>query len=503
MTASFAVDYKLWQLRPRFYHVENTFLHIANSILVYIVTLLISGNSLAAFVASVVFAIHPVQTEAVTWVSGRSNVLFLFFFLLSFVFHIRGRKNGTDGYSGYGISLVLFLCALLSKEMAIILPLVFILYDAHFYAKRKFKYYAAYYLPFFLTAAFYILARSSVVGVFAQREYWWGGSPLASLLMTMKAVAGYIRIILFPLNLKILYLMDAPASIFTKDALVAVLVLSAAAVFYMLFRKRRTVSFYFLWFFVTLIPVYNIVPFKAVMAERFLYLPLIAFASGFGMLFAYIDEAADIGPRARMVSRLSLIAVLICYGALTISRNIEWRDELSFYMQEAVRSPDDPTAHYNFAFACEKEAKKNSADRNLAAQYYALAVSEYKKAVRIKPTSQLAYTGLANIYNEAGLYDEAIKNFKKALVIKENSDLCNNLAVAYYYKGMYDEALKYCRRALYLTPGHVNAYVNLGNAYLMKKEYGKACAAWLKAIEHGGPNPAVEARLRALNRNPG
>jgi len=498
MTVSFAVDYRLWALQPRFYHIENTLLHIGNSILVYIAIFLMLGNTLAAFVASVVFAIHPVQTEAVTWISGRANVLFLFFFLLSFIFHIRERRKDRGGFD-YTNSLVLFLCALLSKEMAIVLPLIFILYDAYFYGKKGFKYYVLYYLPFLLISVFYVLARSSVTGGFAQREYWWGGGLFTNFLMTLKAVAEYIRIIVFPLNLKILYLMPAPASIFTKDMLGAILVLSGVVAFYLLLRKKKVISFYFLWFFVALIPVYNIVPFKAVMAERFLYLPLIAFAAGFGMLFAYINEASGINPRLRTALNFSFVGILIFYGALTISRNIEWRDELTFYMQEAGRSPDDPTAHYNFAFACGKEAKKHAADREMAGRYYALAISEYKRAIRLKPTSQLAYAGLANIYNETGYYDEAIKNFKKALAIKENSDLYNNLAVAYYCQGMYDEALRYCRRALYLSPGHVNGYINLGNAYLMKKEYGKARAAWLEAIKLGGSDPAVEARLRSFD----
>ncbi|MDP2913697.1 MAG: hypothetical protein Q8N91_06825 [Candidatus Omnitrophota bacterium] len=481
VTTSFAIDYRLWGLKPRFYHIENTAFHTMNAILVYCITFLILKDALAAFIASLVFAIHPAETEAVTWVSGRSNVLFLLFFLLAFIFHIRdtGYKKSVLNRA---LSLVFFAFSLFSKEMAIALPLVLILYDAHFHGRRSLKTYVNNYLPFFLVGAFYLIARFSVLGTIAQKEEWWGGGIFANILVTLKAVAEYIRILLFPVNLKIMYLVDAPKSLFERDILAALFIIFLAIFFYLANMRRKEASFYILWFFITLIPVSNIVPFKAVMAERFLYLPMIGFASCFGMIFSNAGSNPRLGTMSRAVLNFIFIAILIFYGAATISRNCEWRDEITFYAQESIRSPKDPTAHYNLAFAYGKEAHRY-ADREegIADAYYGLAIKEYKEALSLKPDSQLAYAGLGNVYNELGFYDDGIKNFRKASAIKEDSDIYNNMAVSYYRKGIFDETIKFCKKALYLKPGHANAYINMGNAFYAKKEYGKAKLAWLEA----------------------
>lgn len=500
VTTSFAIDYKLWKLIPRFYHLENTLIHAACAILVYVAVFLVIGDTFAAFIASLVFAIHPAQTEAVTWASGRSNVLFLMFFLAAFIFHIRNRKYVKTALN-YNLSVIFFTCSLLSKEMAIVLPLILILYDLHFYPSDSLRRYIKYYLPYFIISAFYILARMSVVGGIAQKDDWWGGSLSSAILVSVKALSGYVRIVLFPVGLKVFYLVDIPTSFLSKGMPLALLVLAAVASVYFIFRKEKEVSFYMLWFFVSLLPVSNIVPFKAVMAERFLYLPIIGFAALFGMSFSRSAGSSNAGGTAKGALNFLFMGMIVFYGAATVSRNIEWRDEVTFYTREALSSPADPTAQYNLGYAYGKEAKKYvSRDRETSRAYYALAVEKYKDTLFLRPDSQLAYAGLGNVYNELGMYDDAIINFRKALAIKEDSALYNNLAVSYFHKVMYDDAIMSCRKALALTPGHVNAYINIGNAYYMKNEYGKAAFAWSRAVEIGPPNPALEEKLKKLTK---
>ena len=497
VTTSFAIDYRLWKLDPHFYHAENVAWHIINAVLVYLVTLLVLESPIAAFIASLVFAIHPVQTEAVTWISGRSNVLFLFFFLLSLIFHIRNRMY-KDNPLNYSLSIILFTFSLFCKEMAIVLPLVLILYDIHFYRKQEFKSYINYYTPYFIIAASYILARFSVLGVIAQSPGWWGGSFFTNMLITLKAVAGYIGLLFLPINLKVEYKADIPKSILDPSLLPAGLILLAIALIYLAYRKKKEVSFYMLWFFITLIPVYNIVPFKAVMAERFLYLPLIGFASILGIVISNVNLKPDINKNVRQVSNIVIAVILVAYAILTISRNVEWRDELTFYMQDAVRSPLDAKAHYNLGYAYANTAAKNKSSKDLSSSYYMLAIKEFEKTRQLKPVSEIAYAGMANAYNELGLYDPAIKNFKKSIAIKEESDVYNNLAVAYYKKAMYTQAIMACKKALYLKPEHLNAYINLGNAYFMKSEYKKALKAWLVSIKLGDKGHHLAEKVKYL-----
>jgi tetratricopeptide (TPR) repeat protein len=497
VTTSFAIDYKLWKLNSRYYHIENTFFHIINAILVYAATVLVLGSPFAAFIAAVVFAIHPVQTEAVTWVSGRSNVLFLLFFLLAFISHLRNRLPKPNGFC-YPLALVFFLLSLLSKEMAIVLPLLCLLYDIYFIRIKSPREYVGYYAPFLLIAASYLVARLSVLGVIAQTDVWWGGGPLASAAIMLKALAAYVAVVIFPVNLRVEHPMGELSAAFDPGIICAAAILSLAAAFYAVFRRKKEVSLYVLWFFAALAPVYNIVPIKAIMAERFLYLPVIGFASLFGILFAALDGSKNIKGLPRASAALALTFVIIMYGVVSIGRNMEWRDELAFYMNEAARAPLSPKAHYNLGYICAKEAQRNAGDRELAGAYCAMAVSEFGKTISLKPDSRVAYVGMGNAFNSAGMYEQAAVNFRKALAFGKDADTYNNLGVAHYRSGDIKGSEEYFRQALRMDPGHPNALINMGNVYFSANEFAKAKRAWSRAISMGGKNPYVAGRLKEL-----
>ncbi len=471
-TASFAVDFKLWGLNPGPYHVENALLHTMNAVLVYIATFLILQDPIASFFAGCIFAIHPVQTAAVTWASGRSNLLSCLFFLSALIFHIRNRKE--ERAFNYNCSLILFSLSLLAKEMAVTLPLVFILYDLHFAAKKRFKYYAAFYLPFFLISLSYVAARYSVLGRFAQQEVWWGGNILDNLLTMLKALAGYVRLLFLPFNLRAEYMVDISRSVLDPYTASAIMVLTAVGLLFMAMRRIKAVSFYILWFFITLIPVSNIVPFKAIMAERFLYLPLVGFASLIGISFARLWQISARRQWQRIVATAVLIFVFMAYGVLTIARNTEWRDEVTFCTKEVARSPSNPRFHYNLGLAYLKEAYASADSKNIYSAYCALAMKEFEEAARLNPGFLWAHVNLGNLHAKAGLYDLAIEDYKKAIAIRESGPAYNNLAIAYYNKGLLDEALAACRKALSLSPLSREAYVTLDNIYSAKGEDEKA-----------------------------
>ena len=198
-TTSFAIDYKFFGLDPRYYHVENVMLHAVNGILVYMMTALITGNAFITFIASLIFVIHPVQTESVTAICGRSNILFLIFYLSSFIFHIKNRRYGHSALH-YTLSVTLFIFSLLSKEMAVTLPLLFIWYDIQFYSKRELRSYIQYYFPFLLLEASYLAARFSVLGLITTKENWWGGGIYYTIPVTIRAIVEYMRLLILPVN---------------------------------------------------------------------------------------------------------------------------------------------------------------------------------------------------------------------------------------------------------------------------------------------------------------
>jgi tetratricopeptide (TPR) repeat protein len=497
VTASFALDYRLWKLNARLYHLENALLHALNSALVYVTTFLILSDIPVALLAAFVFAAHPVNTEAVTWISSRSNCLFLLFFLLAFIFHIRNRRDGPrDSY--YNLTAVFFLLSLLSKEMAVVFPLVIILYDSHFYRKDGLWKRVSYYFTFFLIAAFYAAARYSVLGRISQIEFAQKAGLYSNILTMMKAVCGYVRLILIPTNLRIGYYVDISRSLFEADTLFAIVILSAIALAYVWLKARSETSFYILWFFVTLIPVYNIIPFNAIMAERFLYLPSIAFASLFAIFFVGIIRANKTNTYGRLAAISALTLMMVFYVSATIMRNFEWRNDITLYSKEVERSPHDPVAHNNMGLTYAKYARANISDERVSGAYASLAIREYKEAISLSPEYDAAYKNLANLAMTMGLYDIAIENFKLALKFKEDALSYNNLSAACYCKGMFDDTIAYSKKALSLKPDYADAYINMGNAYLMKDDKAKAASAWRRAVKLGGSSPELDKGLKDL-----
>lgn len=496
-TISYAIDYRLWKLNPYFYHLENIMLHVLNAALVYITAFFIFGNFLTALVAAVIFAIHPIQTEAVTWVSGRSSLLFLLFFLGAIIFHIRNRKIKENSFN-YCSSLIFFVCSLLSREMAITLPAMLMLYDYYFLPRKRPKEYIGYYIPFFLIVLFYFLARSSVLGAIAHRQMWAGGNVFTNVSIAIKAVAGYIRLIILPTNLRVEYFIDAPRHIIDIDTLFAVALLTSIAVIWFSVRKRNAIAFCLGWFFISLIPVYNIVPIKVMMAERFLYLPSIAFA----FLVALFISAAYYRFKKNQKVTAILVSVtlltLIMYLTTTISRNAEWVNDISLYKNEILRSPGNPLSHYLLGFAYAKEAKRAILKDEING-YYELAIAEFIETIRLDQDFQLAYLDLANAYYAIGYYEVAVKYYKKAIALGEDSGVYNNLSTAYLQSGKYDEAIAACKRALCMGSPYYYPYVNLGNAYFEKREYAKAKRAWLTAVRLGCAAPALIKQISGLS----
>jgi tetratricopeptide (TPR) repeat protein len=282
------------------------------------------------------------------------------------------------------------------------------------------------------------------------------------------------------------------------DALIAVSVLSFVVLSWFVLRRKRAVSFYILWFFVTLAPVCNIVPINAIMAERFLYLPMIGFASLFAMFFSRLMDRSRHNSFFGAAAISVLAAILILYGFAAISRNFEWRRPLVFYAKEVERSPSNPIAHNNLGLVYAKEAREGGIPDGMRAAYRALAEAQYKEAMALDGAYAAPARNLANLCREAGRHSLAIENFKKAVSMEDDAVSYNNMAVSYYCLGEFDETIPACKKALALRPDYADAYINLGNAFFMKGDYRRAKAAWSAAARLGGATPEALEGIKDL-----
>lgn len=475
-TVTFALNYFFSGLDTFGYHLTNVMLHTANGVLVFILLYLISGSMLAAFLAALFFVCHPVQTEVVSWISGRSSVLFLVFYLLSLIFYAKYSRTARREY--YFASLMACLAALFSKEMAVTLPFVIILYDIHFSKRDGLLKRALSYLPFFAFTAFYLLTRSSFLGRVSQCP-WWGGSAYYTYITMAKVfVTGYMRVLAWPQQLCAFYHIPVSRSIADPSVVFSAIFLVALfALIPFIYKRSRLVSFAILFFFVTMVPVSNIVPLKALMAERFLYLPSI----GFCLLLALGIERLASGRSADpgrdkgslyLLPILLAVSILIAYSSKTIERNEEWRDARLLSEALIKVSPSNAWAYSSLGVT---ELSRKNYDRALVA---------LKKAVALSENFPTARNAIGACYLETGKFKEAAEALEGARKLDpENVETINSLGVAYAQLKRLDDAERTFKEAIATDPRFIITYLNLGALYAEKGMPQKSIEEYLKICE--------------------
>lgn len=470
---SYALDYFFWKLNSFGYHLSNIILHAINGILVYMLLSLITRDPFLALFASLLFVSHPVQTEAVAWISGRSSVLFLFFYLSSLIFYIRFSNESKRIY--HIVSILFFLFSLFSKEMSVTLPLILIVYDIHFSKKQNMRRRIRKYAPYFALTFFYVMTRTTLLKQIGQFEGW--AAPYSTFLTMSKIVVDYIKILIFPLKLcAVGYIVPISDSIVEPQVIFSLSVLFAVVLGVpFIFRHFRLASFSLWWFFITLLPVLNIIPIKALEAERFLYLPSI----GFCILAASIasnrrNRRFDRPIVARTtITPFVLSALILAYSIRTVVRNEDWKSEIRISEQTVKASP-----HSAWAFTA---LGANYIER----ENYEEAMKYLKTAVGLSNEYELARNALGICYLKLGSYEEAILEFVEVIKLNPYAVSSRNmLGVAYANIKRYDDAEKQFLIAIKREERFSNAYLNLARLYEMKGEETKAMRRYFDIILH-------------------
>jgi hypothetical protein len=352
------------------FHVVNLLIHLVNSLLVYAVLrrlthdddIVFRDQRLAAFVAALVFALHPAQTEAVTYLSGRSTSLAAMFALLSMLLWLRGREY-EDKRDLYLRSPFVFLLALLCKEYVAVLPLAFLLAARLQSGRMK-------WLRFALreSAVHWLVLIAAVGAALAVPRYRtlalasFDARDIATNLLTQAHAVVYLagQLVRFDrLNadpaLPVVAALDASA-IAVAGAVLATLVLGLLAL-----RRYPVLGFSILWFFLWLAPTNSFIPRLDVANDRQLYLALIGPALGVARFVLRLS------PR---VIQWALVPVLIAGLAFaTWKRNEVYVDEIAFWRNVAEQSPHNPRAFANLGHALALECRIDDAERALSVAF--------------------------------------------------------------------------------------------------------------------------------------
>jgi tetratricopeptide (TPR) repeat protein len=514
---TYGLDYILWGLEPFGYHLTNLVLHAANTTLVYVVALRLfravwarapgdGADSLriGAALTALLFGVHPLRVESVVWITERVDLVCGLFYLLAILMYLRSVEAASTeaGQSRryYWASVGMFVLALLSKSMAVTLPVVLLVLDA--YPLRRLRPGVHGWatpgpwriwqekLPFLLGGALVSLMAFRALLSFAPATSWDRLGLLERVAVSAYSVAFYLRKTLLPLGLSPLYELLLPVRAFDwRFLLSGVVVLLITGVAFAVRQRWPGLLAVWISYCVMLFPVVGIFhKGHQIAADRYSYLPGIGWAllaGGAVVLALRRYRSARPGRRALAVilvfSTIPLLAfatwrqVKIWQDGVTLWRhavrldpaspiaasNLGWelraRGELAEAAEQSERAlllrPDYAEAHLNLGLARAGQGRAAEAERHL------------RRALEITPRSTSAHSGLGSLLEADGRVDEAIGHFRRALQINPHSaGAHNNLGVALARSGRADEALAEFSEAVRLDPNSGQAQNNLGLA---------------------------------------
>ncbi len=482
---SFSLDYKIWKLNPLGYHLTNTLLHIFDAFLIYYLLLLLFKKRNISFLTALIFLLHPLQTEAVTYVSGRGDPLSIFFILLAFIFYIYCKEKKRLLF--LFLSSFFFILSLLTKESVIFFPALLFLYEILFNKRDKLKSILLRLSPLLFIGLGYFLLRLTLLN-FGQTLNLYGSKNLFTSNIQYRTITflnillTYYSLYFFPLHLH----MERSAPILTSPfypgviASLFILTLITIVSIYFLRRGNKVFAFAFGWFFISLFPFSNIpVPISGLLYEHWLYFPLIGLSLVLAYLFFELMERLKDSKICQTAVLLSLAFFLIFLSIRTITRNTDWKNPITFYNQ-TLRYSETARVHNNLAMAY--------ADKGMFRQ----AIYHYKRAIQISDTYPQIHNNLGNIYRATGKTDEAIREFKKAISMDDSFFIAyNNLARLYLQENKLDKAVGVYKQYLGRFPKSVVALYNLGVVYYNKKDYDNAILVLRRILEIEPANKAV------------
>ncbi len=442
---SYAVDYRLWGLDPFAFHFSSIFIHFLNGILVFLLTRRLCGDVSISFLAALLFVIHPAHAGAVSYISGRAELLFFLFGFTSMLFFVRFRRGGGPVYLAGSAIFLIF--SLLSKEIAVIVPFLILLIDALMLRDRG-RFRMIRHAPNFMLTGCYAALHHSFFRdrypvIFACQDF-----P-QRILDCSKMLARSLALGMAPFDLHMRRLEDGMPglTIFCAATLICVI-----ALFFYLKSNRRLTVFSLSFFAVGLLPLIFIVRYFEVFAEHWIYM------ASYG-LFLFMASAVLYlfrkGKRAGKVIALLLIFTgIVFYAGSTILQTRYWRDDVSLSDRVLDFSGRDTVAMHYKAVSFMKD------DR--AAQSLEI-MRDYVEFNRADPR---AWYIRGRLELAAGDIDAASMDFKIAVSMNpayDNGYL--GLAFVAFAKGEPEKGIGYLEHVVRLNPGHIEAFVILGTAY--------------------------------------
>lgn len=458
---SYAVDYAFWQLDPVGYHVTNVVLHMAAAATFYVLVLRLVQDrnqrqatglpvGLVAFGASSIWAVHPLLSEGVAYLSGRSELLGAWTLMVAFLALRSGLLDSSR--LGYLSGFFALLVSLGSKETAAVLPLILLLWDRLFadaagFRRRLVRVHG----PLIALVAVTAVVR---VATLVSAEAGLLRTPWQNLLTQSRVILAYASLVIVPSGQSIMHGVRTTTRVWDGPSLVALALLVAAGWGAWRVRGREPiVSFGILWFLVVLLPSSSIIPLKEPMAEHRAYLASAGLVlAGVTALIAWVPRRPARAARWLYIPALGLLI------ALTWARNHVWADPVRVWSEAVQTAPGQWESHYALGDALREQQRCDE------------AVPEYERMLKMAPAHR---------------------------------DAANNLGICLAQLGRYEQAEAAFRAAVEIDPGFVRAYNNLGNLALVAGDRAEARRRFLLALDYDRGNVTARRQLAAISEADG
>lgn len=494
---SYAIDYYFSQYNPAGYHISNILYHVFCTWLVFLIALSLLPDWKPALAAAAFFAVHPVHTEAVSYISGRRDVLSTLFFLLGFYWFIRFRAERKPAlmvgvFLAYGLGV-------LSKEMAVTLPAILLLYD--WYGKSRaaaqdgqpaswrqlagalgqaLREHRLLYGSVVALGLFFVYYYLFVTPASTNLRIYWGGSAYTTFLTTGKIFAKYLQLVFFPVTLIADYnsgqVFPLATTLFDPVVMASLaIVLLALAGSLWAFKHFPPAGFGALFFFITLLPVAHIIPHHELMSEHYLYLPSMGVCLSAAWLLQRVAERRPIG-RWAYAGALIIVAL---FSWRTIVRNRDWQDEYTLWTATLRDASQSVRAHTNLGLVY---LARNDLDKAIEHFEKSLAIPSKVELGNISRGRALQNLGVA--YMRKVDYPRALECFQKCLELDPRNYVSYiNMGVVHSRQGKNLEAIEDYTRGLTIFPASKEALLNRAIGYTRVKDYQAAFRDYERLIE--------------------
>ncbi|MBI5902293.1 MAG: tetratricopeptide repeat protein [Deltaproteobacteria bacterium] len=518
---SFALNYALGGLDTFGYHLFNVIIHVSNAILLYLLISLVlkavrenrrmdgDRGTLPgdiAFAASLIFLTHPLQTQAVAYVTQRFASLAAFFYLLSLVLYVKARLTGGGAWRAwavYAASLLSAVAAQKTKEISFTLPVVVALFELSMHEDwAGFRKRLPSLVPFLLCLLIIPITlfasgaagRGADTALKAAQLEDLRGLSVHDYLVTQFAVAvTYLRLLILPTGQNVDYdyplygSIAAPRVLFSLALIIALF--SSAVCLYLKSRDRkdpalRLISFGAFFFFITLSVESSVIPIKDVIFEHRVYLPSAGLITAFCSALFYGADRLRWKHSRRGV--WVVVALIVAASSIaTMRRNTVWTDELTLWRDSARKAPGNPRALNNIGYILAHSGRAVE------------AIAYLNRALEIRPEYPDAYNNLAYAFTMTGDFDRAAQSYRKALTLNPGYwQAYNNLGNLLLDSNRPQEAQGYFREALRINPGSPEAYNNLGYALFLTGDIDGAIGHYGRAL---GIDPEYSVARANLN----